>query len=241
MVAQVGCFSAVTFELLAAIAQTPTAAFYLEHKNAFKEHVEGPLRQIMRGEVSLLPGMMTGVLETERNLFSRFLKNDFGKGGAWSNYWGAFYPKGGRRISDVQLAVWINRDGLGISFYIGDNGDRLARTRFEYNCARYQDELVPLMKSLDQLAGMQYAKLGRTTLNEDGQILAEQPMSLWEWLADPKQGDYWAFAALTPSEVMNQSGQDLSALAAKIHMELFPLALLAMQAEPLDWIRLFNS
>ena len=94
-------FTPETFSLLEAINRTPTAAFYLEHKAGFKQYVEQPLQALMRQAGARLPAMARAKLEMERGVFSRFLKNDFGRGGAWANYWGAFYPKGSRRIADA--------------------------------------------------------------------------------------------------------------------------------------------
>ena len=171
-------FSMEAFSWLALIAKTPTAAFYLAHKVEFKALVEEPLRRIMRREAALLPGMMRDRLETERNLFSRFLKNDFGRGGAWANYWGAFYPSGSRRIADVQLAVWMNANRVGISFYIGDYA-AVQRSRFIRNCARWRDEIGSLMGDILANPGLQYAAEGETTLDEGGRVVASRPMR-WE-------------------------------------------------------------
>ena len=72
-------------------------------------------------------------LELNKGLFSRITKNDYGKGGAWSHYWGAFYPKGGKRIEDAQLSIWINKDFFQFGFYIGAYGVE-QKKRFLLNC-----------------------------------------------------------------------------------------------------------
>ena len=140
-------FTPETFDLLEAIARTPSAAFYLAHKGEFKQHIEAPLQGLMRAAGARLPTMVRARMEMERGVFSRFLKNDFGHGGAWANYWGAFYPKGSRRIYDAQLAVWMDRSRVGISFYINDYG-KVPRERFSRNCARYRRLLPDLLAHL---------------------------------------------------------------------------------------------
>jgi hypothetical protein len=228
-------FTPETFSLLEAISLTPTAAFYLDHKADFKRHVEAPLQDLMRRAGARQPEMVRARLEMERNIFSRFLKNDFGRGGAWANYWGAFYPRGSRRIMDAQLAVWMDRSRLGISFYINDYG-KLPRERFRRNCARFAPRLPGLLRHLVENPRIRLAREGRTRLDEHGHLLPEQPMTWEEWLADPSEGDYWAFASLRPQDVLAMPGEELVSLAAALLADYFPLALLTMDEEPLGAI-----
>lgn len=239
-------FTPAAFALLDAIARTPSAAFYLDHKADFKRHVEAPLQDLLRRAGTRLPRMARARLEMERNLFSRFLKNDFGRGGAWANYWGAFYPKGSRRIADAQLTVWMDRSRLGVSFYINDDG-RLPRSlpvvrpreRFRRNCARYSGILPGLLAHLAENPRVHLARDGRTRLDEQGFLLPEQPMTWQEWLADPAAGDYWAFASLRPRDVLDMPGEELVSLAAALLADYFPLALLSMDEEPLPAIQAY--
>ncbi len=225
-------FSLEAFDLLEAIARTPSAAFYLAHKAEFKQHVEGPLQGLMRAAGARLPAMLRARMEMERGVFSRFLKNDFGHGGAWANYWGAFYPKGSRRIYDAQLAVWMDRRRVGISFYINDYGV-VPRERFRRNCARYRLILPDLLAHLIQNPRILLARDGRTTLDEQGYLVPEQPMTWDEWLDDPAAGDFWAFVAFRPEDILAMAGDELVDWVARLHTDYFPLALLAMDEEPL--------
>jgi len=226
-------FTPDTFALLGQIERTPTAAFYLKHKPAFKEHVEEPLRWLVRAAAVRLPRMMRERLETERNLFSRFMKNDFGRGEAWAHYWGAFYPRGSRRLADLQLAAWLDRRRLGISFYIGDYA-RLPRERFLRNVARCRAVLPDLLGD-DLLADPRIlrARSGETGVDEEGNFYVPAPMTWEEWLDDPRAGGYWVFRALRPAEVLEMPGDKLAGLVAHTHAALFPLALLAMEEDPL--------
>lgn len=231
-------FTPETFALLDAIARAPSAAFYLDHKADFKRYVEAPLQNLLRQAGARLPQMVRARMEMERNLFSRFLKNDFGHGGAWANYWGAFYPRGSRRIADAQLAIWMDRSRLGISFYINNYG-RLPRERFRRNCARFSGILPGLLRHLVENPRIYLARDGRTRLDEQGQLLPEQPMTWEEWLEDPAAGDYWAFASLRPRDVLAMPGEELVSLAAALLADYFPLALLSMDEEPLAAIKAY--
>ncbi len=61
-------------------------------------------------------------------------------------------------------------------------------------------------------------------------------MNWAEWLADPAAGDYWAFAALRPQDVLAMPGGELVALVSTLLADYFPLALLSMDEEPLPGI-----
>lgn len=228
-------FSAETFALLAAIKRTPTAAFYLTHKAAFKTRVESPLQTAMREAAGLLPPLMRDRLETQRNIFSRFLKNDFGRGGAWTGYWGAFYPRGSRRLYDAQLSLWINAQGAGMSFFIGDYG-AAARRRFTANCARYARQLVELLPDLVDDPEIQIARGGEMTLDGQGRLIPELRMGWEEWFSDPKRGGCWVFSVLPPERVLALLPGELARLAAQTLAAFFPLAILAMDDQPMDFL-----
>ncbi|MEL6180175.1 MAG: hypothetical protein AAFS10_14540 [Myxococcota bacterium] len=100
-------FTEHCFELLDALAAEPTKQLYLAHKASFRRHIEWPFQQVLFKVGELLPVPIQEVMETQEGLFGRFLKNDFGRGGTWDHYWGAFYPKGGKRIASAQLYVGL--------------------------------------------------------------------------------------------------------------------------------------
>lgn len=225
-------FTSATFDLLAAIARTPTAAFYLERKPLFQELVERPLQGLLRRVAVRLPGMMRDRLETQRNIFSRFLKNDFGRGGAWANYWGAFYPKGSRRIADVQLAVWMNAERVGISFYIGEYGPA-PRERFLRNVRQHRRALPRLLGGLLADPRVLLSHGGEEVLDGAGRLIPVHPVTWTEWLDDPAAADFYARDALTPRQAVTLPGEALEDLVVALHAAYFPLALLAMEENPL--------
>ena len=231
-------FQPEAFELLRGIRAEPTVHYYHDHKAAFRQYVEGPLQALMRAAAGRLPAMAQSRLETRRNVFSRFPKNDFGRGLAWANYWGAFYPKGSRRIMDAQLAVWMDADRLNISFYINDYGIA-PRQRFARNCNRYSQELLPLLGELTRLERVYLAYQGRTRLDETGRAVPERALTWPEWLEDPEQGDDWVFMSFTPAEVTSLPLDDLQDWVVRLFGLYFPLALLAMEEAPLPLIEAY--
>ncbi len=65
--------------------------------------------------------------ETERNVFSRLLKNDFGAGGCHHHKWLAFYRPPRRRLTDVQLSHSLWPDGLDVGLFVGGYAKDLVR------------------------------------------------------------------------------------------------------------------
>jgi hypothetical protein len=114
-------FTAKTFELLASLHETPTKDFYAAHKAEFKEHLEEPFRRLFESVRERVREEIRECMETEKRVFSRILKNDYGVGGAWEFLWGAFYPKGGERKKDVQLGVSMYRECMEAWFSFGDD------------------------------------------------------------------------------------------------------------------------
>ena len=188
----------------------------------------------MRLAARLLPRAVTEVMETERKVFSRFVKNDFGQGGAWDFYWGAFYPKGGRRTQAPQLSLWLNHKRLEIGFYIGNYGTR-PRERFQRNCQKYAEQLVQLFDPL--------LVEGRILLGaqdnfdvDDGLVVVKRQITWRDWLNDPASGDYDASLIFPKSQVLKMTQAQLVQEIALTYRKLFPLVLLATSDDPLPMI-----
>ena len=133
-------FDERSFILLQLLHDNPTLAVYNEISRNARIKLSRPFQNLMLQAASNLRPEILDLMETEKKLFSRFNKNDFGRLGIWDFYWGAFYPKGGKRTSDPQLSLWINFQRLEIGFYIGDFGET-ARAQFCRNCHDNADEL----------------------------------------------------------------------------------------------------
>jgi 5-methylcytosine-specific restriction enzyme B len=219
-------FDETTFELMALLHATPTASFYLAHKAGFKVHVEAPLQRLFRTIALRLPRPMVSLLETEKNVFARIIKNDFGRGGAWDYYWGAFYPRGGRRITGAQLFLSAGHDGVRAGFYIGQGSDQ--RERCGRNCRAHAAELADLLQ--DSLAEPGF------TFGERSERDTTAPA--WhEWLNDPEAADFVVMVNWPPERVLQMEVDALSAEAVRVYERLFPLVLLAVEEEPMEAIQ----
>ena len=119
-------FTHQTFQLLAGLTETPKKRYYEARRDEFNTHLEDPFKRLLQSVAAELPQAMRDVLETEKRLFSKVLKNDFGRGGAWDFYWGALYPKDQKRIAAAQLFIWINRNRLEWGFYVGEYADKVS-------------------------------------------------------------------------------------------------------------------
>jgi len=235
---ELSIFSQETFQWLEAIHQHPTLSFYLTNRQAFRQFVEQPFQGLMRQAALQLPGFMRDHLETQRGIFSRFPKNDFGQGGAWDHYWGAFYPKGSRRIADAQLAVWLDRQRFHISFYIGPYG-LTQRQRFKRNCSKYLDILPSLLRNLVENPRILLTWQGEEEVDTEGSIIAERLMSWEDWLSAPDQGDYLARIPFTSQAVLHIPGSNLVSQVADTLTAYFPLALLTTEEDPIPLIKAF--
>jgi 5-methylcytosine-specific restriction enzyme B len=112
-------FGERAFELLDLLHATPRAATWEANRDDFQTHIEQPMRDLLAQVARKLPADMGDFLETEKRLTSRFVKNDHGQGGAWEHYWGAFYPKGGKRTEASQLFIGIYHAQLEYGFALG--------------------------------------------------------------------------------------------------------------------------
>ncbi len=123
-----GGFTDETFDVLGALRQEPNVTAYRREKALIEAHVTGPFKRYRDDLVVslVLPNRLP--LETERNVFSRLLKNDYGAGGSHSHLWMSFYRHGRKRLTDPQMSHSVDPDGLSVGLYVGDHyGDYFAR------------------------------------------------------------------------------------------------------------------
>jgi hypothetical protein len=177
---------------------------------------------------------MAEYLETEKHLFSRILKNDWGKGGAWDFYWGAFYPKGGKRIKDAQLFLWVNHEILEFGFYIGEYGSE-QRKRFLLNCKANQTSLVEILG--DSLSDPNLI-FGQWERRLEGGLAPKHLKDIeWkDWLSGPAGQGIHVAVVLRKEEVLSLTKQELTDRIANIFRQLFPLVILTASEDPLPEI-----
>jgi 5-methylcytosine-specific restriction protein B len=231
----VASISEKTFQLLAMLNENPRADVYNTHKDDFKIHVEASFQHLFKKATARLPASVTQDLETEKNIFSRIPKNDYGQGGAWDYYWGALYPKSGKRVEDAQLFLWIGHDRMRAGFYIGDYGNT-ARERFSKNCTTHHEELRRLlgkMLSDDRFVfGDAYIHVDLTTLEA-----ARPGPTGTEWIRDPSIAGIAVAWTLPKEKVISMPQDELVKSIAEVHAELYPLVLLSLSDDPMQALR----
>jgi len=223
-------FNHRAFDLLGQLHENPTRAFYDLHKAEFKQHVEEPLKVLLLRVAEQLPESMRMVLETRVGLFSRIPKNDFGHGGAWSHYWGALYPKEGKRIEAAQLYVSIQPTAFRYGFSLGEYAGTY-RERFLSNWRKHVSALKAILPER-----MSDEKIVFGNQEEGGR---PKPIALETWIDNPEDVGLKAAVYLSPDEVCAKSLTGLAADVARVFQMLFPLFLLAVSDEPLASIQDF--
>ena len=108
------------FQALARLRAAPHIGQYREDKAVLDRAVTAPFKRY-RDDLALNWVIPNGLpFETERNVFSRILKNDFGRGGSHSHLWMSFYRPPRKRLTDLQLSHAVYPDGFRWGLYVGD-------------------------------------------------------------------------------------------------------------------------
>ena len=221
------------FTLLEQLHLNPTAEFYSTHAEEFKQRLEQPFQQLLGAVAQRLRPEITELMETEKRIFSRIVKNDYGRGGAWDFYWGAFYPRGSKRTESAQLLLLMREDYLDFGFYIGEYGSE-QRSRFTKNCSLHLEILENILReplSRDDLV------FGETAATGDYRSKPVPGLKGNEWLNQIEQARIRAGVRLSRNEVQVMSDDTLAKNIADVFHDLFPLVLLATKDDPLTEIR----
>ena len=234
-VATDGYFTIRTFDLLSKLHENPTKDFYLAHKEEFKTYLEGPFQQLFYDVAAQLPVPILKVMETKKRVFARIIKNDYGQGGAWDFYWGAFYPKGSKRIEDAQLSMWINPDLLEFGFYIGEYGAE-QRQRFLRNCRRHYATLVRFLEGSLSDDRLIFTNHDDIVINPDNSVSSKVNLTWREWLKTPDQVNFDVSLVLPRAIALQYPAPELCDLIVQIYQRLFPLVLLTIEDDPIPAI-----
>jgi len=116
-------FAEETFLILDRLKAQPNSSQYKKEKASISSQIMTPFK-LFRDDLVVnwvIPEAFD--LITERNVFSRFLKNDFGKGGCNHHLWFSFYRPGFRRLTDLQLAYSIFPEGFNIGLYVAERAE----------------------------------------------------------------------------------------------------------------------
>lgn len=236
---ETGHFTATTFELMHELAENATTAFYQSKKETFEKYVETPFQTLLRDVAASLPPMMKQYLETEKRIFAKIPKNDYGQGGAWPFYWGAFYPQGSKRTTDVQLSLWLDHRYLEFGFYIGDYGDE-TRKKFQANTRKYGTQLLNWLGTRLPSQNLIFGSRETITVAENGQVMSNTGISTWaEWLHNPELTNFDASIVLTKNNLLALSVSELKQQVVTTYEQLFPFVLLAMLDDPLPQIEAY--
>jgi hypothetical protein len=113
-------FQETAFEALDRLRENPTVEQLRADRARIQAEVVEPFR-LFRDDLVVHWVLPRGAsLETERNVFSRLVKNDFGAGGAHSHLWLAFYRHGRTRLTDLQLSHSLSPEGFSVSLYASE-------------------------------------------------------------------------------------------------------------------------
>jgi len=227
-----GYFTPRTLELLEGLHRDPTVAYYNEHRDAFQKHLIAPFRRLFHDVAECLPAAITDVMETERRLFSRIPKNDFGQGGAWPWYWGAFYPRGSKRTDDAQLLLSIDHQRLAFGFFIADYAAE-RRQEFVERCRGAHHELGAMLGDVLSDDDLVFDLHEGIVLGPDGSVDSELDLTWQEWLEHPDRADFAVCVVLPWAEVLTCSEETLAGRIVQTYERLFPLVLLSVEEDPL--------
>jgi 5-methylcytosine-specific restriction protein B len=223
-------FNEHTFEFFEGLHEHPTASYYHAHKADFERFVETPLQGLFSRLARRLPPEMLQRLETEKWLFAKILKNDYGKGGAWDFYWGALYTKGAKRTAAPQLFATINRNHLRFGFAIGDHGLRY-KTRFAERAAESADRIAQILDAPLKEIGVKFGSAYHDAVDNGDKPPTQLTFS--EWLGDPDALGYMAAVSLPRDELLLLNIKDLENRVLGTFEALFPLARLAAEDVPI--------
>jgi hypothetical protein len=142
-------WSEAAFGILDRLRETPHIEQYKKEKPGVTDDLKDPFRRYRDDLVVnwVLPNRLD--FETERNVFSRLLKNDFGAGGCHDNLWMAFYRPETKRLKDVQISHRISPDGFDVGLYVGAYATDLlgqAQHRIEQAPATYLGKVNGLLE-----------------------------------------------------------------------------------------------
>jgi hypothetical protein len=145
-------WSEAVFVMLDRLRAEPHIDRYKKEKPGVTDHLKDPFRRYRDDLVVnwVLPNQLN--FETEKNVFSRLLKNDFGAGGCHDHLWMSFYRPGTRRLEDVQITHRVSPDGFAVGLYVGAHATELlqqAKTRIRRAPATYLDLVNPLLERDD--------------------------------------------------------------------------------------------
>ena len=217
------------FAALEALRAEPHIGTYRELKPVLDASVTAPFKRY-RDDLALnwvIPNALG--LETEKNVFSRILKNDFGRGGSHSHLWMSFYRRPRKRLTDIQLSHAVYPDGFRWGLYVGEYAKDLfgpARSRL----VEEPHASLPILNGL-LARGYRLAFAPHVTKPEGRPEFADALEAVPDGLARAK--GIWVMRKIPRAEV-DALGPDLVGAAIDAQEELWPLYRFLAQAPGLE-------
>jgi len=161
-------FTDETFRFLAELRQNNTRAWFHENREAFKEHVDLPLRHLVTDLGQNVISQLNPDLETEPKsgkTLSRINKNIYGKAeeGLYYPYlWAAFYRRGRTKQTDIQLFMIVYPESFEAGLYFDSSRARQAVDRLRSNVRANEELFREVLASVSGLGDMSFARDGTT-------------------------------------------------------------------------------
>ncbi|MBT7190123.1 MAG: AAA domain-containing protein [Calditrichaeota bacterium] len=207
----------------------------MANRSRFQRLLFEPFKSLY-SQVSLqLPLSISELLETEKRLFSQIFKNDYGKGGAYDFFWGAFYTKGASRSGAPQLSIIINKDRLEFGFYIGVYGKDF-RERFTRNCSENIERLKDILEDSLSDDRLIFGAEDTYEVSPIGKITQKNKISWEDFLQQPENADFNVSLVIPRDHVLQYSNEELIDICLETYSRVFPLVLLAYHDDPLPSI-----
>ena len=227
-------FVATTQELLERFDADPTKAFYYANEDELTKTVQEPVQALLREVAQGLAPPLRAVLETGKNLFGRFIKNDHGQGGAWPFYWGAFYPLEGKRTEGCQLFLSANKEGFAYGFAVGNYAGE-DRKRLAHNIAENREALAAAL--CDTINTPDFG-FGDENISLGGHLTKGiAGLDLDGWLSQFDQVGPHVQVLLTWDEQLGIERDTLVENITNSFNRLFPLVLLCTSDDPVPQIQ----
>lgn len=211
-------FHADGLEALARLRAEPTVARYQAEREALRRGIQAPFARY-RDDLAVHLVLPNGLpFETERGVFSRILKNDFGAGGSHHHLWMSFYRHGRTRLTDVQLSHAVYPDAFRWGLYAGAySGALFTRAR-----ARLFDEHDRALALVNDLLTRGYRLAWAPHVTKpDGHPEVDAPLAVLPDGLRRAKG-LWLMRRL-PRETMDALGPALVVEAMRAQAELWPL------------------
>ncbi len=226
-------FKEAAWTLMEQFRDDPTKVFYAAHKDELKTLVSDPVRSVLENVAARMPEPVLDAMETQKRLFSVFPKNDYGRGGAWPFFWGAFYPTGGKKIEGSQLYVFLDADGFSYGYSVGNYGSA-DRKKLTENCLKHRTALQQLLADTIEAPDFEFGNLNES---EGGQLIQGiEGLDLAGWLQKNDTVGAHVHVLVPWTELLARDLETLVAEVSQAFERLFPLVILATTDAPLPAI-----